>query len=330
MVILMARGEGDKGLILHIGLSKTATTSMQRSLFSVHPDIYYLGKASTYAAPHGCRSDHLYKILEPAIFKIGFDFDPENCKRLFLETVLPNVSGNQVIVGSWEGIGSTRSKVLFGEMITRIVRIFGYLKILVVLRNPYNRLPSQYLQDLKGQFININRPSMNGKAFLGFEKWFKNVTSSQGGDPFAYGKIIQEATQLIGGTNIGVFLYEQLLDDPIDYYSGICNFLGIDTGRATAESAKGRFNLRLTETQMNILRETESSFMRWLLWRIKSKKARRIILKHPIAASKDESKPASVTMSEEIRMSISERTCKAHRWLMHEFDLDLEKYGYPL
>ncbi len=327
----MGRAEGDKGLILHIGLTKTATTSIQRSLFSVHPDIYYLGKELTYPAAHGCRSDHVHNMLEPAIFKIGFDFDPEHCKRIFLQTVLPDVSGNQVIVGSWEGIGSTESETLFGEKIKRLLRIFGYLKILVVLRNPYNRLPSQYLQDLRGQFIKMDHPSMNGRAFLEFGNWFKNVTSFRGkGDPFSYGRNIQKASQLIGKTNIGVFLYEQLLNDPIDYYTRICAFLGIDTGEALAQSAKGRFNLRLTERQVNIIRETESNLVRRLLWRIKSKKARRIILKHPIAASGDESKPACVTMSEEIRMSIAERSCKAHRWFMHEFDLDLEKYGYPL
>ncbi len=41
----------EKGFILHIGLEKTGTTTIQKILFSGHPEIYYIGRVCTKQNP---------------------------------------------------------------------------------------------------------------------------------------------------------------------------------------------------------------------------------------------------------------------------------------
>jgi len=55
----------EKGFLLHIGLPKTGTTTLQHSLFTSHPEICFFGKYLGRKIPQECQSQEIYKFLNP-------------------------------------------------------------------------------------------------------------------------------------------------------------------------------------------------------------------------------------------------------------------------
>ncbi|MFM8173338.1 MAG: hypothetical protein ACKN81_07315, partial [Pirellulaceae bacterium] len=51
------------GLVLHIGLPKTGTTTLQTLLFEHHSGIGYLGKNRGFPGEKNCRSQQIYELL---------------------------------------------------------------------------------------------------------------------------------------------------------------------------------------------------------------------------------------------------------------------------
>lgn len=62
-------------LLLHVGLSKTGTTTLQRALFANHPEISYLGKYVPSKAPKGCLSQDVYDFLNPLLWDFSRPLD---------------------------------------------------------------------------------------------------------------------------------------------------------------------------------------------------------------------------------------------------------------
>ena len=65
----------EKGLILHVGLEKTGTTTIQKSFFATHPEIYYIGKYVRKKIPKGCLSQEIYNFMNPLIWNISRPLD---------------------------------------------------------------------------------------------------------------------------------------------------------------------------------------------------------------------------------------------------------------
>jgi len=79
----------EKGFLLHIGLPKTGTTTLQRSLFTSHPAICYFGKYPKNKIPNGCQSQEIYKFLNPLIWDLSRSLDIEKHKVILRERILP-------------------------------------------------------------------------------------------------------------------------------------------------------------------------------------------------------------------------------------------------
>ena len=60
-------------LLLHLGLAKTGTATLQRALFLKHPQVHYLGKIVGVKnnTKEDCLDDTTYKILEPILWDLN-------------------------------------------------------------------------------------------------------------------------------------------------------------------------------------------------------------------------------------------------------------------
>ena len=326
----------DKGLLLHVGLPKTGTTTLQQAIFPNHSQLYYLGKFFRTSVERGCLSNDVYEVLQPLFWGRKKAFDTKETIRLCREKILPQVPENKCLLVSYEVLGN-RPTVTFRLMLERTVETFGFCRILYVLRNPVTQIPSEYLQNIEGGFIDPNRREwMDPSCFLDIETWFakKNMTRVEGPAiddrrPFFSSNYIQNihaSIEILGKENVGVFLFEELQKQPEKYYRSISRFIGIDPDEAYCLSQQKHLNKRITQGELDKIRQLYSSPWTRAVLPFLPKRLRRSVLS---AASKN-SVPAKVELNSEFQDKIIAATRDGHRWLAETLDLPLAQYGYPI
>lgn len=325
----------DKGLLLHVGLPKTGTTTLQQAIFPNHSQIFYLGKFFRTSIERGCLSNDVHEVLQPLFWGHKKAFDTKETKRLCREKIFPQVSEDKCLLVSYEVLGNRPTRT-FRRMLERAKEVFGSCRILFVLRNPLTQIPSEYLQNVEGGFIDPNRREwMDTRCFLDIETWFakKNMTRAKGGavndrGPFFssnYIQNIQASIELLGKENVGVFLFEELQRQPEKYYRSIAQFIGIDPDEAFLLSQQKHLNKRITQGELEKIRQLYSSFWIRALLPLLSKRLRRGLL---LTAAKS-SRPAKVELASEFQGKIVAATREGHHWLVENLDLPLEQHGYP-
>jgi hypothetical protein len=321
----------EKGMLLHVGLPKTGTTTLQRSIFAGHSQIYYLGKTMSSAIPHACRSTVVHDILKEALWQLKKPLAVEKSRNIYEKQLLPEVPSGKLLVGSWEGFG-TSAPWDFIERLKRLQLIFGRCRIMITLRNPLTRTPSEFLQNIKGHFLRQNRPWMGSALYLEIEDWFKKRAQlSQGSHNFlGYSQNIQSAISHLGEDNVGVFLFEELKANPEEYYRGICRFMGIDENEGLQLSCQKHLNKRIRQQQVDFLKALNASWWRRMLVRRKSLQERVRLWDQAISIYGGDKRPVQVSMPRHLEQEIIAATREGNRWLVENLALPLEKYGYPL
>jgi len=318
------------GIVIHIGFSKTGTTTLQRAVFQNHSQLYYLGKTQKSEHERQCVTADTFDFLTPLLWKTDQPYAVDAEKNFFTETLLPRVEPGKVILGSWEGLGQ-QGIASFEESINRLKAVCGECRILMSLRNPITRIPSLYLQHLRG-----NQKQLVDE-FVTFEEWLAAQEERLGGlrEIFQYRDYVEVAVNALGKENVGVFLYEEFDTSPEAYLRGVSDFLGID-GQEVIELAEGqRHHTRLFASQVNQIEAKNSSFIGRLLWRFSSverkKKSIGFADKNGVIQSNVAGdKPASVEFSHEMTQRISDAAREDNQWIVDNLHLELEKHGYSL
>ena len=247
--------------------------------------------------------------------------DTEATLSLFQDKLLPTISEERVLVGSWEGLG-TRDMELHVEMLDRIKAIFGGCRIMITLRNPLSLLPSLYLQYLGGYFIRQNKVRLSSRSYVDIETWYSTgVAKLDSSTLMNCCDCIRSSIEKLGRENVGVFLFEDLKDKPTTYYQSICEFMGIDSEMGVSLAQGKHFNTRLSEAQLAYMREIDSSWTKFF----HSSKSREEAFN-----AKADGPPAKAVLNDQLIREVSDATRVGHRWLVENLNLPLEKYGYPL
>jgi hypothetical protein len=312
-------------LVLHIGMPKTGTTTLQKLLFENHSGIYFLGKK--YQLPYGrnCRSELVYQLLNPLLWEHSQVPDLEVAKRFF-EELERNGDSEKVIVGSWESLCS--SAISFHiESLRRIIAIFGACKIMICLRSPNQLIASRYLQSLRGRQSLKNRRIMGRNWYLDIDQWMEKWHASGSFQRFlSYGQRIRDSIDLLGKENVAVYLFEDLCQDQNHFTQSVCKFLGVDEQEGVRWMNEGHLHTRLTQGQVDFLKRIQSSFWtRWWANRQSPEKQREMIEQHG-----SEGVPAKAELPKHWLPKIADATRDGNRWLVDNLQLPLEKYNYPL
>ena len=281
--------------------------------------------------PKGCRSALVYDILEPALWKLGQPLALGRIKELYQHQLLPELPSGKLFVGSWESFGNEMTHVYL-ERLRRIKAIFDKCRVMITLRNPLVQIPSEYLQNLHGHFVKKNRPWMGTAPFDEIEEWFKKRVKHRQGihNLFCYSQNIQASIDLLGGENVGVFLFEELVENPEQYYRNICEFMGIDPEEGIKLSRKKHLNKRISQNQIDFLKTLNASWWRRMTIKHKPLKVRRHMMKQITDRHIGTLTPARVFLPAELEQEITTTSQKGHQWLVEYLDLPLQKYGYPL
>lgn len=319
--------------VLHVGLSKTGTTTLQQFIFPKHPEILYLGKDRTLQTPMECTNELAFEILNPLLWNHQSALDLAHLTRSKEEFKQTQKTKDGLWLASWEELGS-RPQRLNLESIRRIKKGFGTCRLLVFLRNPLQRIPSEYLQSLRYNYLTLGKRSRGLRSllqplYLDLEHWLSKEQSS-GQLPIWLGAsdLIRSSVEIVSKENVGVFLFEEFRKNPQQSIRSVCGFLGVDPQHAVdmLDNEETHLNARMTQGQVEFLQSLQKSPWKRLESYWKNHRARRLLYRQ----HGEDLKPAKPQLSELWKGRISESTREGHRWLMDTFGLDLEGNGYPV
>jgi hypothetical protein len=238
-------------------------------------------------------------------------------------------------VWSWESLMENRPEVQ-RQRAENLKAVFGDCKIIATIRHPIRLIESLYLQLLK-------RDNVGGMARLGrplrfepIDQWIMANWDAVGAPPKAhleYPEALEIYADVFGRENVGVFLFEQLLSDPRNYYESICRFIGIEAQEAIAHCEGERENQRWTELQMRRLHSVHSSRLASTLFRYSPRAVRRQMLGmsgHHESTGSVVGKSARVAIPEHLQDKLGEKTRAGNRRLMEIWNLPLDQYQYPI
>jgi hypothetical protein len=319
--------------VLHVGLSKTGTTTLQQSVFPKHSEILYLGKDRTLQTPKECVDQQAFEILNPLLWDHKSEVNPTQIGRSMDDFRKVQRKQKGVWLASWEELGN-RSPALNLESLRRAQRVFGTCRLLVFLRNPFQRIPSEYLQSLRYNYLTLGKRSLGIRSifqpiYLSFERWLCNEQKS-GNLQILLGTsdLIRGAIDIVGRGSVGVYLFEEFRDDPQKTIRAVCGFLQIDPVQAveSLDHEENHLNARMTEGQVKYLQEMQKSlWKRFSLFRKSSRDRRRLY-----RLRGEDLEPAKPQLSDQWKGRISDSTREGHRWLSETFGLSMEQYGYPI
>lgn len=246
--------------LVHIGLPKTGTTSLQELLFAQHKDITYLGQTEV-----GTQSESdvvLRALLDPVE---GPRLRPEASK-----IIEQRRQSEKALVISDEAItlGPFMRRAMFWDLTnghtanaTAVKDLLGDVQILIVLRNQVDWLVSWHAQGLK-----------NGKyKEFDFDRWLNGEIGGRKDVLFKlldYPNLIKSYQQVFGSDNVHVEFYEDYETDFPMLGTRIAAMLGVDEDIASELLRTEKRNQRsetLTKLPKPMARARDNRFIKNLL-----------------------------------------------------------------
>lgn len=304
--------------LIHIGFPKTGSTTHQNHLFARHPEIIFPGK------PY---EDEVFKTqLYRLIKEESTTYDPAPLKALLEK--LPEPPGKKAIVISDEimvSVSKVRDK---GIVAQRIKDVFGPCKILITIRNQLEILKSTYISGCR---LLTEVPGKYRGRFVGFEEWlefsYEKPDRSHIGN-FIYINTIDYYARLFGRDNILVLAFEEFIRDKTRYIKKLSTFTGIDQGKAAELMETAHDNERIHQERL----EFEQLMGRHISMKTNPwmPGAARLYYFFQKLPGKNRKNKARVSFPAHWEQRLTEIYSSGNKRIMHDYNLDLESYGYPL
>lgn len=297
---------------IHIGSPKTGTSTLQQQVFPRHPEIDFLFWPKRTDAPE------FYNYLYSDSIR---DTDEARVPAAaFLADLLSPSS--KVVVFSREHLTGGK-KFDMGQSARRLKPLFGDAKIIFTIRNQSNWLVSSYVAIL-GQ---AQRPWRGG-----LPPTFQSYLQAQWDERYRgrlvagdFGAIARCYVEQFGRDRVAVFLFEDLVANPEDYYARMFKFIGVDPSVAPNLVSQYVSNPRLTRR-------------RYLYWRMRAlcvpiallyafQRVPRLTMFDRFLSG---GPPVDFQISSEWRSRLEDYYRPGNRYLADTFGLPLDRHGYAL
>jgi hypothetical protein len=209
-------------ILLHVGLPKTGTTSLQELVFSAHPRICYFGQTNLWREPDA-------KTVLKALL-LGDEADLAAASKILANAA----QGDRAIVISDEAL-------TLGEFMLRATRwplhsdhtttanraraLLGHAQILIVLRAQADWIESWHLQGLKsGKYVETN-----------YHAWLKHDLGGSAERLLAlleYDALYEAYCSAFGAQHVHVRFYEHYKNRFHDLAAESAGLVGVDADRA--------------------------------------------------------------------------------------------------
>ena len=300
--------------VIHVGLIKTATSTVQRGVFLQHSQIDYYGKpyVKNPNVPDGFQA-----VIEKVACKDEVNYKKSEILDYFESHVFRNHSSEKKKVFSEELLSATETTDQ-RVVANRLQDIFGESKILISIRNQRDLLISHYLH-------NIVRLT----GYIPFEKylienWRGAFDHSNIRNRLKFYELAKVYSDVFGIENIVILPMEMLRDNFSNYSQTLSDIIGID-GQETERLLKGRHgNQRLSEREFLYCKFAKS--FPFLDFRSKLNGNTAHLFEKLIRGGNR----TRVLLPPEWAAEIDSYYAADNRMLMDFFGVDLHKYGYPV
>ncbi|MDF1689639.1 MAG: hypothetical protein P1U35_08520 [Cycloclasticus sp.] len=221
-------------LMIHIGVPKSATTSLQFGAFSQHPAICYLGKPF-YDEQFGYEGSLATAELIDSLWKQdSLEFDDDLARQRFGAGIRPRLAADKLAVLSEEGLshaGAT-DRGLIAERLAELCKDVDCC-ILLTVREQKQALFSMH----QWYYVRI----MLSHKFEDWIHWCRSYSTYYGRQndfplrEYSYTKLVETYIELFGKERVLVLPMEMLAKKPVEFFSRLEDFAGISHYWSTPE-----------------------------------------------------------------------------------------------
>ena len=296
--------------VIHIGYPKSGTTTLQKALFARHPQIASLGEPREHEqALQAARAAWASCDANPRKYR---PLDQDKARALW-RNALADCPPGTVPVFSKETL--TLPDFYNGPADDRMARalraVVGDVRIVIVIRQQIRMIESLFLFQAKG-------PKYQEPA-----RWIEEQADKMALLDFQ--TLISIYAAVFGRENVGVFLFEHLQKDPMEFARAIARFIGVDEAQAADLIMGERHNERVSQ--------------RYLMY---AKLRKKLGLYVPIGAllpagMKDRfnafmrsGKRAQFRLPDDLVAKLENDYRKSNSLLLKDWNLPLAEFNYPL
>lgn len=293
---------------VHIGYHKTGTTTLQRHVFPRHPDIFYVGKPF--------RSEpmkHLSHTLDAELrymLERGRLARPATTTLLWDDLRAEATDNGRVLVFSKERLCKyTKVTASPNAMAAALRALLGEVKVLMVIRHPVRLLESQHVFKVTTK---LGRPEFAAPEPEHFPI-------------YRFAQVADAYVEAFGGHNVGMFLFEELANEPASFARAICRFIGVDEA-AGAGLIRDRHEYARASYPFYLYGRIRAKALRG--WQPRGRLSGRLV--RALEAPMRRGPPARVRLPDDIVRQLEACVRDDTRVLAERYGLPVEQYGYPL
>ena len=322
-------------IVLHPGMGKTATTTLQQSAFCDHSEILYIGKDARSKnhkgekIPKGFTCESYAALFAPMLQVSKEGADPDKVRKV-LQSQFEAQPNKTLALMSWEGLVAKKPDK-FKATLKNLMDVGCPLSVVFTIRNIVDWLPSSYLQFVSGHFKKGTFNEFGGYAdmppYMSFELWLKAKQLRWAGPIPPIFDNIRIAIDLLGRQNVEIVCFETLKTSPEDFFNQISDFLEINRDEFIQLAKNYHANPRITEEQLEFVKQVNRSVVYHLRWRFGS---RRAIVEKFWSLRDENSKKAVVICPQEVVEELAPRLQKEYAWLAETAGMDVEALGYSV
>lgn len=296
--------------VIHIGYPKTGTTTLQKALFARHSQIASLGEP--------CEHEQALQAARAAW--ASCDGNPRKHRALrqgeaqeLWRKALGDCPPGSVPVFSKETL--TLPDFYEGPDDDRMPRalraVVGDARIMIVIRQQIRMIESLFLFQAKG-------PKYQEPA-----KWIEEQA-----DKLAlldFHTLINSYVEVFGKVNVGVFLFEHLQKEPMEFARTIARFVGVDEAQAADLITGERHNVRVSARYLMY-----SKLRKKLGLYIPIGSALPVSMKDRFNSFMASGERAQFRLPDELVKKLENEYRRSNSLLFRKWDLPLSEFGYPL
>jgi len=216
--------------LVHVGLPRAASTTLQRNLLKHLPGVHLAGLN---------RFDDVRRAIKTA--RWSRSWTPLGPARRMVRRELELArSDGQRLVWSQEHATMTGHH-RFARLVARartVRRIFGDADVLIVLRDPRQVIVSRYrlliLRIMQGK--QLDPPTFD--EFLGRDLARESRRAGRAAEYLRYGELVEAYVRAFGRDRVHLMVFDDLTEDPVSFSGAVGRLVGLDAAIAQAEAER--------------------------------------------------------------------------------------------
>jgi hypothetical protein len=236
-------------IAIHAGFVKTATSTLQRGVFSQHEGINFLGLPT--------QDDRLAAAIHAIAKADSIRFDLRRIRETFRHH-LETGAAREVTLVSYENFTLYESRDK-GIVARRLKEIFGECRVFFTMRRQEELVRAWYLQKLPKYISGHNFLEFDDRLKLKMQEPHKSIMGE-----LDFNSTVRYYEKLFGRENVELFLFEHLRQNAADFAQRMASWLGVDPTRFAHLLVQAHYNPTITQRQRDFGRFTTTYLPRFL------------------------------------------------------------------